>query len=45
VHAGGGKIGATATGLAGIIGGAVLTAGYKFSKELDAQDDQANKEA
>jgi hydrogenase small subunit len=45
IHAGGGKIGAAATGLAGVIGGAVLTAGYKFSKQLDTEDDQADKEA
>ena len=45
INAGGGKVAATATGLAGILGGAMVTAGYKFSKQLDADDDQAGKEA
>ena len=45
VNTGGGKIAASATGLVGLVGGAVLTAGYKFSKQLDSEDDQADKEA
>ena len=45
IHAGGGKIGAAATGLAGIVGGAVLSAGYKLSKKLDEEDKQASEEA
>ena len=44
VHAGGGKIGAAATGLGGAIVGAVAAAGLKFSKQLD-EDQVDSKEA
>jgi hypothetical protein len=36
-----GRVGAVATGLAGLVGGALLGAGYRFAKKLDADEPES----
>jgi len=36
-----GRVGAVATGLAGLVGGALLGAGYRFAKKLDAEEPES----